>query len=78
MISFKHFLIKGHRNRTIGSLAKKHGVSADVIVAQLEKGKEVEKEHTDDPRVAKHIAMDHVSERPDYYDRLKKIEKGDK
>ena len=37
---------------------------------QLKKGLEVEKEHTDDPKTALKIAMDHLSEDPYYYDKL--------
>lgn len=39
---------------------------------QLKKGLEVEKEHTDDPKVALKIAMDHLKEDPKYYDKLQK------
>ena len=41
---------------------------------QLIKGLEVEKEHTKDVQKAKEIAMDHLSEDPNYYDKLRKIE----
>lgn len=37
---------------------------------QLKKGLEVEKEHTDNPKVALKIAMDHLDEDPKYYDKL--------
>lgn len=55
-------------------LAKKHGVSVEEIQAQIAKGEKVEKEHTDDPVLAKEIARDHVYEDPKYYDKLAKIE----
>lgn len=42
---------------------------------ELEMGIEVEKEHTDDPEIAKKIAIDHLKELPDYYTRLVKMEK---
>jgi hypothetical protein len=42
---------------------------------QILKGMEVEMEHTDDPRIALEIAMDHLMELPDYYTRLDKMEK---
>lgn len=42
---------------------------------QLQKGIEHELEHTDDPDLAREIAMDHLSEDPMYYDNLQKIEK---
>lgn len=41
---------------------------------QLAMGIEVELEHTKDRKVAKNIAKDHLSELPDYYTRLKKME----
>jgi hypothetical protein len=34
----------------------------------------VELEHTDDPQKAREIAMDHLTEDPNYYIKLKKIE----
>lgn len=37
---------------------------------ELQKGIEIEKEHTDDPELAKQIAKDHLSEVRDYYTRL--------
>ena len=55
-------------------IAEKHGVDLKDIEKQLEMGREVEKEHTDDPEVAERIAMDHLVEIPDYYTRLKKME----
>ena len=41
---------------------------------QLEIGTEVEMEHTNNPYIARRIAMDHLSEYPDYYKRLKAME----
>jgi hypothetical protein len=40
------------------------------ILAQLKKGLEVEKEHTDDLKIALKIAIDHIKEDPKYYDKL--------
>ena len=60
---------------TPDEIAEKHGVSLESIEAQLSMGRDVEKEHTDDPEVAERIAMDHLFEIPDYYTRLKKMEK---
>ena len=56
------------------ALAKKHNVSLDVIKEQLKKGIKVEKEHTTDTAVATEIALDHIAEYVDYYDRLEKVE----
>ena len=63
-------------NMTVADIAKKHNVDADVIRAQVDIGKEVEKEHTDNEDEAVRIALDHLFEMPDYYDKLKKMEKG--
>jgi len=38
-------------------------------------GMEIEMEHTDDPKIALEISMDHLTEFPDYYTRLDKMEK---
>lgn len=57
------------------SLSKKHGVSVKSINKQIEIGTSVEHEHTKNNDKAKRIAMDHVAEFPDYYTRLKKMEK---
>ena len=42
---------------------------------QIKMGLKVEMEHTDDPMVAIEITMDHLTEFPDYYTRLDKMEK---
>ena len=42
---------------------------------QILMGKEVEKEHSDNPKQAIEIAKDHLAELPDYYTRLNKMEK---
>lgn len=47
---------------------------SDVDEEQLEMGKETEKEHTSDKGVAKEIAMDHLTEDPEYYSKLKEVE----
>jgi hypothetical protein len=41
---------------------------------QLKKGIEIEMEHTNDPNIAKEIALDHLMENPKYYDQLETIE----
>lgn len=40
---------------------------------ELEKGIKVEMEHTDNPMIATEIAMDHLKEDPDYYNKLEQI-----
>jgi death-on-curing protein len=61
--------------QTINSLSKKHNVSISYLNNQLNKGIKIEREHTTSDVVAKEIAIDHLTERPDYYDQLEKIEK---
>jgi hypothetical protein len=41
-------------------------------LSQIKKGIEVEMEHTDNPKIALKIAMDHIKEDPKYYDKLTK------
>jgi hypothetical protein len=73
MKSFKQFLNK--RVLTVSALAKKHDVSKEYIEKQLQRGIKVEHEHTTKLAVARRIALAHLSEDPDYYKKLKKIEK---
>jgi hypothetical protein len=40
----------------------------------LQEGLKVEREHTDDPNLAIEIVMDHLTEDPDYYVKLREIE----
>mgnify|MGYP003348970590 CR=1 FL=1 len=60
---------------SLQAIAKKHGVSTAFIARQIAKGVKVEKEHTTDPKMANQIARDHLNERPDYYEKLNKMEK---
>lgn len=57
-------------------LKNKTTLSQEVNPEELKLGIEVEKEHTDDPDIAEKIARDHLAELPDYYTRLKAMEKG--
>jgi len=41
-------------------------------LSQIKKGIEVEMEHTNDPKIALKIALDHIKEDPKYYDKLTK------
>lgn len=56
-------------------IAKKHGLSLAYITKQIAAGVKVEKEHTTSTKEANEIARDHISERPDYYIKLHKMEK---
>lgn len=60
---------------SLEEIAKKHKVEVSTLQKQLEKGIKVEKEHTTDDAVAREIALDHLGEVPDYYDRLERVEK---
>ncbi len=60
---------------SIQDIADKFGVSVSKIKHELEMGKKVEHEHTKNMAKATEIAMDHLSEFPDYYTRLAKMEK---
>lgn len=64
-------------NETIKTISQKHGVSIEQIIDQVERGIEVEREHTISDEIAQEIALDHLSELPDYYDRLSEIENSD-
>lgn len=44
--------------------------------AQLAMGETVEREHTDNPYIARKIALDHLAEDPSYYSKLKRMEEG--
>lgn len=56
--------------------AKENGFEeSDADPKELRIGIRVESEHTNWPPMAKRIALDHLSEIPDYYTRLLKMEK---
>ena len=90
----KEEILKGglSDNKTLLDIAKKHvntnskdSTSKEKIKdmheklkTQLNKGIKVEMEHTTNKNKAKEIAMDHLSENPDYYTKLKKIESKEK
>lgn len=90
----KEEILKGglSDNKTLLDIAKKHvntnskdSTSKEKIKdmheklkSQLNKGIKVEMEHTTNKNKAKEIAMDHLSENPDYYTKLKKIESKEK
>jgi len=73
MKSFKQFL--DAKTRTPEQIAKKHNCDLETINKQLDKGTQVEKEHTSNEKAAREIASDHMWELKDYYDRLEKMEK---
>lgn len=50
---------------------------SDFDPEQLKAGMKVEMEHTNNKNMAREIAMDHLTEDPNYYKKLKKIEKAE-
>jgi hypothetical protein len=60
---------------SVEDIADKFNVPISKIKTQIKKGVKVEFEHTKSTEKATEIAMDHLSEFPDYYDRLDKMEK---
>lgn len=56
-------------NRLPGGMADRHKVLFDP--EQLRIGTRVEMEHTNEPAIAREIAMDHLTEDPRYYDKLR-------
>lgn len=65
----------GKQTPSFQTICKKHGISSSTLEKQLLKGIKVEQEHTEDVSLAKEIALDHLNEFPDYYDRLERAEK---
>ena len=59
---------------TVGDLASKHEVDIEQLLDKMEKGVNVEMEHTNDKSIAIEIAMDHIYEDLNYYDKLERIE----
>lgn len=69
--------IKGGKadNLSVDDIAKKFDIKPSKVKKELNMGIKVELEHTKNKETAKEIAMDHLSEIPDYYTRLSKMEK---
>jgi len=61
--------------RSPEEIAKKHKVPLGDIMKQVKIGTKVEGEHTTSKSGAKITALQHVDELPDYYTKLKKVEK---
>lgn len=55
-------------------ILKKYKIKSSKLKPIVAKGKEIEFEHTKNPQVALNIALDHILEFLDYYDRLEKVE----
>lgn len=69
------------QNMTLEDIARKHDSKGyydikdmvSLLQQELNKGIEVEKEHTSSEEEARKIAMDHLVENPKYYSRLQQI-----
>lgn len=59
---------------SIRGIAAKHKIPIKKAYGQLRLGTKIEMEHTNDKAKAKEIAMDHLAESGDYYDRLIEME----
>jgi hypothetical protein len=60
---------------TIIEIAKKHKILPQIVMKEWLKGIKVEMEHTNNKRIAREIAKDHLYEDIYYYKKLSKIEK---
>ena len=60
---------------TVDDLAMDYDVSKETVLKQLDAGIKIELEHTNDREIAREIALDHLSEKLDYYELLAKFEK---
>jgi hypothetical protein len=68
------YRVRGWEDQLPGGLADKD-TPDEFDPKQLKMGIRVEMEHTDDPKLAREIAIDHLKEIPDYYSRLAEMEK---
>jgi hypothetical protein len=59
---------------TLKDLAKHHDTTIDKLINKVSDGVNIEKEHTSEMSIALEIALDHIYEDLDYYDKLEKIE----
>ncbi len=70
--AYKDAFIKQDAGNKFAVKLVKENMDAKLPIDQIKKGIEVEMEHTDDPKLALKIAMDHIKEDPKYYDKLAK------
>ena len=60
--------------KSLATIAKEKGVTITYAFNQLKKGMDFEKEHSDDKKIQKTIALQHLDENIDYYKKLAKME----
>ena len=65
-----------HKDHIPGGMGDKK-VPSDFDEEQIKWGIEIEMEHTDDPAIAREISIDHLTEDPEYYTKLRKMEAGE-
>ncbi len=61
-------VLPGKKTLSVFGLAKKYGVSTQMIQYKVKQGTQVELKHTDNKAMAREIAMDHIAELFDYYE----------
>lgn len=65
---------KNYKDKIPGGLAD-NKIPQDFDKNSLQKGINIQKQHTSDDNIAKQIAMDHLTEDKNYYQKLQKIQK---
>lgn len=70
----KEYLMRKSKGKE-AQLAHAHDGGGNLNEASIRRGMKVEMEHTKDPATARQIAIDHLRERPDYYEKLEAVEK---
>jgi hypothetical protein len=63
--------------KTLEEIAEMYSVPTDILEDELKKGIEHEMEHTNDVNVAKTIALHHIAETPNYYEKLEAAKLGE-
>ena len=70
--TYKDAFVKQDAGNKFAVKLVKENIKTKLDLDQIKKGIEVEMEHTNDPKIALKIAMDHIKEDPKYYDKLVK------
>jgi len=75
-MNIKKDLIPGGlaKGKSLQDIANHHKTDIDTIKSALKQGIKIESEHTTDKKIAAEIALDHIWEDPEYYNKLSKIE----
>lgn len=62
------------RKDNISNIAKRYGVSMDMIYAELKRGVDIELKYTNDKQIALRHALDNVKKDLEYYINMEKLE----